>query len=118
MKRIALAHLIAAGLTEAANELGTPLTIHVVVKWKGDSGLQQQQDSFDAIENTVADARSLKNTRTKTIETQLAGYRTSFAVEFETKAACEAYTNIAAHKTRENLDLPYREEGNTRDIAN
>jgi len=124
MKKITLAllalALIAAGVISAANQFNAPPTIlHViVVKWKADSTPQQQQAAIDGIKTMAADVPGLKNIWTKKIKTQPADYSTSFAMEFESKAAFEAYTNSAAHKTWEKLYLPYREESYTQDITN
>jgi hypothetical protein len=124
MKKITLAllaiALMAAGLISAANKFNAPPTIlHVVVvKWKADSTPQQQQAAIDGIKNMAVDVPGLSNIWIKKLKTQPADYSTSFAMEFETKAAFEAYTNSAAHKNWEKLYLPYREESNTQDITN
>jgi hypothetical protein len=112
--------LIAAGLTAAANKFSAPPTLlHVVVvKWKADSTPAQQQAAIDGIRTLAADTPGLKNIWIKKVKVQPADYSTSFAMEFETKAAFEAYTNSAAHKNWEKIYLPYREESNTQDITN
>jgi ABC-type glycerol-3-phosphate transport system substrate-binding protein len=124
MKKISLAlaavALIAAGLLLAANSFNSPPTIlHVVVvKWKADATPQQQQAAIDGIRKMAADTPGLKNVWVKKVKVQPADYSTAFAMEFESKAAFEAYTNAAAHKAWERLYLPYREESNTQDITN
>ena len=124
MKKITLAllavALIAAGLLTAANSFNAPATIlHVVVvKWKADSTPAQQQAAIDGIRKMAADTPGVKNIWVKALKVQPADYSTSFAMEFESKAAFEAYTNSAAHKAWEKLYLPYREESNTQDITN
>jgi hypothetical protein len=124
MKKITLAllavALIAAGLLAAANSFNAPPTIlHViVVKWKADSTPAQQQAAIDGIRKMAADTPGLKNIWVKKLKVQPADYSTSFAMEFENKAAFEAYTNSPAHKAWEKLYLPYREESNTQDITN
>jgi hypothetical protein len=124
MKRFVLALFavtaILAGLLVAANSVNTPSTIlHVVVvKWKADSTPQQQQAAIDGIRKMAADVPGLKNVWVKKLKVQPAEYNTSFAMEFESKAAFDAYTNSAAHKAWEKVYLPYREESNTQDITN
>jgi ABC-type glycerol-3-phosphate transport system substrate-binding protein len=124
MKKITLAllavALIAAGLLTAANSFTAPSSIlHVVVvKWKADSTPQQQQTAIDGIRKMAADTPGLKNIWVKKLKVQPADYSTSFAMEFESKAAFEAYTNSPPHKAWEKLYLPYREESNTQDITN
>jgi Stress responsive A/B Barrel Domain len=111
---------VVAGLLVAANIFNTPPTIlHVVVvKWKADSTPQQQQAAIDGIRKMAADVPGVKNVWVKKLKVQPAEYNTSFAIEFESKAAFDAYTNSAAHKAWEKLYLPYREESNTQDITN
>ncbi|HZL55934.1 MAG TPA: Dabb family protein [Bryobacteraceae bacterium] len=124
MKRFTLAFLslavVAAGLLFAANAFNAPSTIlHiVVVKWKADSTPQQQQAAIDGLRKMAADVPGIKNVWVKKVKVQPADYNTSFAIEFENKAAFDAYTNSPAHKTWEKLYLPYREESNTQDITN
>ena len=116
---VALA-VVAAGLLLGANSFTAPSTIlHVVVvKWKADSTPEQQQAVIDGIRKMAADVPGVKNIWVRKLKVQPAEYNTAFAVEFETKAAFDAYTNSAAHKAWEKLYLPYREESNTQDITN
>jgi ABC-type glycerol-3-phosphate transport system substrate-binding protein len=124
MKRFVLAFaalaVVAAGLVAAANAVSAPPTIlHVViVKWKVDSTAQQQQAAIDGIRKMAADVPGVKNIWVKKQKVQPAEYNTAFAIEFENKAAFDAYTNSPAHKAWEKLYLPYREESYTQDITN
>jgi ABC-type glycerol-3-phosphate transport system substrate-binding protein len=115
-----VAAVLAAGLLVGANSFNAPSTIlHVVVvKWKADSTPQQQQAAIDAIRRMAADVPGVKNVWIKKQKVQPADFNTAFAIEFESKAAFDAYTNSAAHKAWEKLYLPYREESNTQDITN
>jgi ABC-type glycerol-3-phosphate transport system substrate-binding protein len=115
-----VAAVLAAGLLVGANSFNAPTTIlHVVVvKWKADSTPQQQQAAIDAIRRMAADVPGVKNVWIKKQKVQPADFNTAFAIEFESKAAFDAYTNSAAHKAWEKLYLPYREESNTQDITN
>src|SRR5580692_2139648 len=114
MKKFSLAlpavALIAAGLFAAANKFSAPPTIlHVVVvKWKADSTPQQQQAAIDGVQKMAVDVPGLKTVWVKKLKVQPADYSTAFAMEFESKAAFEAYTNGTAHKNWEKLYLPYR----------
>jgi multidrug efflux pump subunit AcrB len=124
MKKILLASLAlavaASVLLIGANSFNSPNTIlHVVVvKWKADSTQQQQQTAIDGVRKMAAEVPGIKNVWVKKIKVQPAEYNTSFAMEFESKAAFDAYTNSAAHKAWEALYLPYREESQTQDITN
>jgi ABC-type glycerol-3-phosphate transport system substrate-binding protein len=124
MKRFVLAlaalAVVAAGLAGAANAVNAPSTIlHVViVKWKADSTVQQQQAAIDGIRKMAAEVPGVKNIWVKKQKVQPAEYNTAFAIEFENKAAFDAYTSSPAHKAWEKLYLPYREESYTQDITN
>jgi hypothetical protein len=112
--------LLTVGLLIGANTFNAPPTIlHVItVKWKADSTPQQQQAAIDAIRKMAADVPGLKNIWVKKIKVQPAEYNATFAMEFESKAAFDAYTNSAAHKAWEKIYLPLREESHTQDITN
>jgi ABC-type glycerol-3-phosphate transport system substrate-binding protein len=124
MKKCILALLtvgvLAAGLLLGANSFNTPSTIlHVVVvKWKADATPQQEQAAIDGIRKMAAEVPGVKNVWVKKVKVQPADYNTVFAIEFENKAAFDAYTNSPAHKAWEKSYLPYREESNTQDITN
>ncbi|MGD1073205.1 MAG: Dabb family protein [Bryobacteraceae bacterium] len=112
--------VVAAGVLIGANNFNSPPTIlHVVVvKWKADSTQQQQQAAIDGIRRMAVDVPGIKNVWVKKLKVQPADYNTAFAMEFESKAAFDAYTNSPAHKSWEKLYLPYREESQTQDITN
>jgi len=53
----------------------------------------------------------MKNVWVKKVKVQPADYNTAFAMEFESKAAFDAYTNSAAHKAwRSSTALSGREQ--------
>jgi hypothetical protein len=124
MKKISLTvfalAVIAAGLLIGANNFNAPPTIlHVItVKWKADSTPQQQQAAIDGIRKMAADIPGLKTIWVKKVKVQPADYNATFAMEFESKAAFDAYTNSPAHKNWEKLYIPFREESHTQDISN
>jgi len=112
--------LLAAGVLVGANSFNAPPTIlHVItVKWKADSTPQQQQAAIDGIRKMAADVPGLKNIWVKKVKVQPADFSAVFAMEFESKAAFDAYTNSPAHKAWEKIYLPIREESQTQDISN
>ena len=117
---IVLGAAVAASILIGANNFNSPATIlHVVVvKWKADSTQQQQQAAIDGMRRMAADVPGIKNVWVKKLKVQPADYNTAFAMEFESKAAFDAYTNSPAHKAWEKIYLPYREESQTQDITN
>lgn len=116
----ALLAALAANNAPGANGFNAPPSIlHVVVvKWRADSTPQQQQAAIDGIRKMAADVPGLKNIWIRKLKVQPADFSTSFAMEFESKAAFDAYTSSQAHKDWEKLYLPYREESHTQDITN
>src|SRR5690349_15052260 len=97
--------LFAAGVLVGANSFNAPPTIlHVItVKWKADSTPQQQQAATDGIRKMAADVPGLKNIWVKKVKVQPADFSAVFAMEFESKAAFDAYTNSPAHKAWEKI---------------
>ena len=124
MKKIALVAaalaVFAAGALVGANAFKEPSSVlHVaVVKWKAQSTPEQQQAAIDGIRRMAADVPGIRNVWLKKIKTQPAEYSTVFAIEFESKAAFDAYTNNPAHKAWEKIYLPIREESQTQDVTN
>ena len=124
MKKIALIAaalaVFAAGALVGANAFKEPSSVlHVaVVKWKADSTPEQQQAAIDGIRRMAADVPGIRNVWLKKIKTQPPEYSSVFAIEFESKAAFDAYTNSPAHKAWEKIYLPIREESRTQDITN
>ena len=124
MKKIAIAlsafALFTAGLGIGANSFSAPPTIlHVItVQWKADSTPRQQHAAIDGIRTMAAGVPGLKTIWVKTVKAQPADYNATVAMEFESKAAFEAYTNNPAHKNWEKLYLPLREESHTQDVTN
>jgi hypothetical protein len=111
---------VLGGMLLAANSFSAPSTVlHVVVvKWKADSTPQQQQAAIDGIRKMAGAVQGVKTVWVKKVKVQPADYNSVFAIEFESKAAFDAYTNSPAHKDWEKLYLPYREESHTQDVTN
>ena len=116
----AAAVLLVAGLVMGANSFNTPSTIlHVVtVQWKADSTPAQQQAAIDGLKKMSAEVPGIRNIWIKKLKVQPAAFSTVFAMEFERKAAFDAYTTHPAHKAWEKVYLPVREESQTQDITN
>lgn len=112
--------VFATGLLIGANKFGTPTTVlHVItVKFKADSTPAAQQAALDGVKKMAADVPGVKNVWLKKIKVQPADFSTVIAIEFESKAAFDAYTNHPAHKAWEAVYLPVREESTTHDVTN
>ena len=99
---------------------GTPSTVlHVItVKFKAESTPAQQQAALDGVRKMAAEVPGIKNIWLKKIKVQPAEFSTVIAMEFESKAAFDAYTNNPAHKEWEKVYLPIREQSTTHDVTN
>jgi hypothetical protein len=99
---------------------GTPGTIlHIItVQWKADSTPVQQQAAMDGLKKMASEVPGIKNIWIKKLKVQPAEFNNVFVIEFENKAAFEAYTNHPAHKEWEKIYLPIREESRTQDVTN
>jgi heme-degrading monooxygenase HmoA len=124
MKKISLAlaatMLLGIGIAVGANSFSAPTTVlHVAtVQWKADSTPAQQQAALDGIKKMASEVPGIKNVWIKKLKVQPAEFNAVFAIEFESKAAFEAYTNHPAHKAWEKIYLPIREESRTHDVTN
>ncbi len=119
---LAVAAVFAAGVLvgQGQNRFGTPPTVlHIVtVQWKADSTVAQQNAAIEGVKTMAAQTPGLKNIWIKKIKVQPAEFSTVMAMEFESKAAFERYTDAPAHKAWEQIYLPIREKSTTHDVTN
>jgi hypothetical protein len=117
---VALSLVFGLAITAAATATSAPGTIlHVVtVQWKADSTPAQQQAALDGLRKMATEIPGIKTIWIKKLKVQPAEFSTVFAIEFESKAAFEVYTNHPAHKEWEKIYLPIREESRTEDVTN
>jgi len=117
---LSLTALFAVGMLVGANTFGQPQTVlHVItVKFKADSTPAQQQAALDGVRKMASEVPGIKNVWLKKIKVQPADFSTVIAMEFESKAAFEAYTLSPAHKAWEAVYLPIREQSTTHDVTN
>ena len=117
MKKILLALVLTAASVYGATAPGSILHV-ITVKWKADSTAQQQQEVIAGIAKMAAAVPGVKSYWVKKLKVQPADFSTVFALEFESKAAFDAYTSHPAHAAWEKTYLPIREESQTVDITN
>ena len=112
--------LLMIGVAAGANTFGTPSTIlHVAtVQWKADSTPPQQQAAIDGIRKMAAEVPGIKNIWIKKVKVQPAEFHTVFAIEFENKAAADAYADHPAHKAWGKIYQPVHEESRSLQITN
>ena len=109
-----------AGVLTGKNTFHQPSSIiHVVtVQWTDDSTPAQQQAAIDGVKTMAAEIPGIKNIWIKPIRVQPREYQAAFAIEFENKAAADAYADHAAHKEWEKIYQPIHKESRSQQITN
>lgn len=109
-----------AGMLVGANRYNAPSTIlHVsTVTWKPDATPEQRTAALAGIKTMAAEIPGIKNVWIKATKVQPSERTAAFAIEFENKAAAEAYVSAPAHKAWEKMYIPLREESSNSQITN
>ena len=118
---IATASLVfLAGVAVGQNQYGQPKTVlHVVaLKWKADAADEQKQKAIDGIKEMAATIPGIKNIWLKTDRVQPREYSAAFAIEFENRAAADAYAEHPAHEAWYEIYIPIREESRSLQVTN
>ncbi|HKZ53645.1 MAG TPA: Dabb family protein [Candidatus Acidoferrales bacterium] len=118
---IATASLVfLAGVAVGQNQYGQPKTVlHVVaLKWKADATDEQKQKAIDGIKEMAATIPGIKNIWLKTDRVQPREYSAAFAIEFENRAAADAYAEHPAHEAWYEIYIPIREESRSLQVTN
>jgi len=128
MKRVALfvaailvlAGVFRAGVAYGQNKYGTPKTVlHVVVgKWKAEATDEQKKAAIGAVRTMAAKVPGIKNVWLKTDRVQPREYHYAIAIEFESRAAADAYAEHPAHEEWYKVYQPIREESRSHQITN
>jgi antibiotic biosynthesis monooxygenase (ABM) superfamily enzyme len=103
-----------------ANNFGKPKTlIHVVtVKWKDGTTDAQKKAVLEGVEKMAGEIPGIKNVWVNSIKVQPSEYTTAFVMEFESKAALDAYAKHPAHAEWMKVYEPVHEESRTSDVTN
>lgn len=109
-----------AGMLTGANRYNAPSSVlHVsTVTWKADAAPEKRTAALEGIKTMAAEIPGIKNVWIKATKVQPAERKDAFAIEFESKAAAEAYVNAPAHKAWEKIYIPLREESSNSQITN
>jgi predicted RND superfamily exporter protein len=123
--RIAFAVLLAAtlfagGYLTAQNKFGTPNTIiHVsLIKWKDGVSDADKQKALDGVKDMAAKIPGIKNVWLKATRMQPRDYHAAFVIEFENRAAAEAYAEHPVHAEWSKFFLSIREASISPQISN
>ena len=117
---LAMACVFAAGVVVGQQKYGTPKTVlHVVAgKWKADATEEQRKAALDCIKTMLDQVPGVKNVWLKTDRVQPREYNYVFAIEFESRAAADAYAEHPAHEAWYKVYMPIREESRSYQITN
>ena len=112
--------LFGAGVLTGKNTFHQPNTIiHLVtVQWNDDSTPAQQEAAIDGVKTMAAEIPGIKNIWVKPIRVQPREYNAVFAIEFENKAAADAYADHPAHKAWEKVYQPIHKESRSQEVTN
>jgi hypothetical protein len=114
------AALFGAGILAGKNTFHQPNTIvHLVtVQWTPDSTPEQQQAAIDGVKTMGAEISGIKNIWIKSVRVQPRDYNAAFAIEFENKAAADAYVDHPAHLAWKKLYDPIHKESHSQQVTN
>jgi len=112
--------LFGAGVLTGKNTFHQPNTIiHLVtVQWTDDSTPAQQQAAIDGVKTMAAEIPGIKNIWIKPIRVQPREYNAVFAIEFENKAAADAYADHPAHQAWSKIYQPIHKESRSQEVTN
>ena len=112
--------LFGAGVLTGKNTFHQPSSIiHVVtVQWTPESTPEQQQAALDGVKTMAGEIPGIKNVWIKSTRVQPREYNAAFAIEFENKAAADAYADHPAHKAWEKVYQPIHKESRSQQITN
>lgn len=115
-----LAGVFLAGVAVGQQKYGTPRSvIHLsVIKWKPEATDEQKAQAIEGIRQMAATVPGIKNIWLKADRVQPRDYHTAFAIEFESRAAADAYVDHPAHKDWEKVYLPIRAESRNVQVTN
>lgn len=117
---MAIACVFLAGVVAGQQKYGTPKTVlHVVAgKWKAEATEEQKKAAVDGLVSMVGAVPGIKNVWLKTERVQPREYNYVFAIEFESRAAADAYAEHPAHEEWYKVYMPAREESRSYQMTN
>jgi hypothetical protein len=114
------AGFFAGGYALGQNKFGTPKSvIHVVIiKWKADVPDAEKQKVLDGVKDMAAKIPEIKNVWLQGDRIQPREFNAAFAIEFESRAAADAYAESPIHKAWADHYLTLREESRSIQVSN
>lgn len=117
---LVLVGVFLAGVAVGQQKYATPQSvIHVsVIKWKAEATDEQKAQAIEGIKQMAATISGIKNIWLKADRVQPRDFHTAFAIEFESRAAADAYVDHPAHRDWEKIYLPIRAESRNIQVTN
>ena len=117
---VILAAVFAAGVAVGQQTVGQPKTVlHVVaLKWKPEATDEQKTAAIEGLKTMAGAVPGIKNIWIKADRVQPREYSTAFAIEFESRAAADAYAEHPAHEEWYKIYMPIRAESRSLQITN
>ena len=114
------AALFVGGYLTAQNKFNTPSTIiHIsLIQWKAGVSDADKQKALDGVKEMAAKIPGIKNVWIKATRMQPRDYHAAFVIEFENRAAAEAYAEHPAHEEWRKFFLSIREASISPQISN
>lgn len=108
------------GVAVGQQKYGQPKTVlHVVAgQWKAEATDEQKQAALDGLQAMAAAVPGVKNVWIKTDRVQPREYNYAFAIEFESRAAADAYAEHPAHEEWYKVYQPIREQSRSLQLTN
>lgn len=112
--------VFAAGYQARQSGFGQPKTvIHVVsVQWKPGVSERDKAQVLDGVRKMAASIPGVKNVWVETERAEPRGFDSAFVIEFENRAAADAYASSAAHKSWNDVYVLLRAASVSIDVSN
>lgn len=117
---VVFAAVFSAGVAGGQQTYGTPKTVlHVVaLKWKPEAADEEKQRALDGLKTMLAALPGVRNVWLKADRVQPRDYNYAFAIEFESRAAADAYAEHPAHEEWYKVYQPIRAESRSLQLTN
>jgi hypothetical protein len=115
-----VASAFACGYLMGRNIVGQPKTlIHAVsIQWKPGVSEEDKQKVLDGVRRMAEEIPGVKNVWIKSQRVEPRGFDDGFVIEFNDRAASDAYASSVAHQRWNDLYLPLRTTSVSIDVSN
>jgi hypothetical protein len=112
--------LFASGYVAGQNKFGQPKTIihMVILKWNPGVSDADKQGALEGIKDMAAKVAGVKNVWIKAERLQPRDFSAAFAIEFQNRAAADAYAESPVHQAWEQKYTMLRESSISEQVTN